>query len=129
MARDLNFEAAPLAEEFDVGDDSDLPGFAQPYTQDDIDALVNSPGASVDERRALLTRMLDDLRSREEMDRADEYDGLIGQLQAALATLDLPADGLGGPGAFAFDEADRPLQPDAILERAEEEGAETAEET
>ena len=34
MARDLHFAESPLAEEFDVGDDSDLPGYDQPVSKD-----------------------------------------------------------------------------------------------
>ena len=121
MAKDLRFQAMPLAEEFDVGDDSDLPGFDQPYTLDDINAILNSPTGSVDERRELLRRMRDDLQARQGMDEASEYDDLIEQVSGALAALDDPGDGIGTPGAFAFDPEDRALAPDEILERAEEE--------
>ena len=121
MAKDLRFQAMPLAEEFDVGDDSDLPGFDQPYTLDDIDAILNSPSSTVEERRELLRRMLDDLQARQGMDEASEYDDLIEQVSGALSVLDEPSDGIGTPGAFAFDPEDRALAPDEILERAEEE--------
>src|SRR3712207_3075608 len=121
MAKDLRFQSNPLAEEFDVGDDSDLPGFDQPYTRDDVDAILNSPDASVDERRELLRRMADDLQARQGMDEASEYDDLIEQVRGAMAALDEPGDGIGTPGAFAFDSEDRALAPDEILERAEEE--------
>jgi hypothetical protein len=123
MAKDLRFQASPLAEEFDVGDDSDLPGFDQPYTRDDVDAVLNSPSASVEERRELLLRMVDDLQARQGMDEGNEYGELIEEIRDALATLDEPGDGIGTPGAFAFDPDDRALAPDEIMERAEEEAA------
>jgi hypothetical protein len=121
MAKDLHFSATPLAEEFDVGDDSDLPGYDQPIAQDDIDAVLNSAAGTVEERRAQLLVMLDDLRGRQEMDESGEYRGLVEQLEAALAELDVPGDGVGTPDAYAFDPADQVLQPDEILEREEDE--------
>jgi hypothetical protein len=121
MAKDLRFQATPLAEEFDVGDDSDLPGFDQPYSRDDVDAILNSPSGTLEERRDALRRMLDDLRARTGMDEAEEYGDLIDDIGGALATLAAPSDGIGTPGAFAFDPDDRALAPDEILERAEDE--------
>ena len=121
MAKDLRFQSMPLAEEFDVGDDSDLPGFDQPYTLDDIDAVLNSPNASIEERRSLLSRMLDDLEARQGMDEAREFGDLIAQLRGALDTLEEPPDGIGTPGAYAFDPDDRAMSPDEILERDEAE--------
>jgi hypothetical protein len=128
MAKDLRFPTMPLAEEFDVGDDSDLPGLDQPYTRDDIDAILNSPGASLEERRELLRRMADDLKARQGMDEASEFGDLIEEMNDALASLDQPADGLGTPAAYAFAPEDRALAPDEILERAEEEEARDREE-
>jgi hypothetical protein len=124
MAKDLRFPTMPLAEEYDVGDDSDLPGYDQPITQDDIDAVLNSARGTVEERRQLLRRMLDDLQARQGMDESAEFSDLIGEIDRALATLDMPSDGVGTPGAYAHDAADRDLQPDEILERAEDERAE-----
>jgi hypothetical protein len=121
MAKDLRFQSTPLAEEYDVGDDSDLPGYDQPIAQDDIDAVLNSSRGSIEERRALLSRMLDDLRAREGMDESAEYDSLIAQIRAALATLDRPADGLGTPTAYAHEPSERAMQPDEVLERLEDE--------
>jgi hypothetical protein len=121
MARDLRFPVMPVAEEFDVGDDSDLPGYGQPITQDDIDAVLSAASESVEERRALLLRMLDDMSTRQGMDQSHEYDGLVRQIQDALATLALPGDGLGTPDAYALDDSERAEQPDEVLERAEDE--------
>ena len=124
MAKDLRFQSNPLAEEFDVGDDSDMPGFDQPYTLDDVDAILSSPNGTTEERRDLLQRMADDLQARLGMDETGEYGDLLEQIRGALATLASPADGIGTPGAFAFDPEDRALAPDEILERAEEEAEE-----
>ena len=121
MAKDLRFPAMPLAEEYDVGDDSDLPGYDQPITQDDVDAVVSSARGTVAERRELLRRMLDDLQARQGMDVSAEFGDLMGEIERALATLDMPFDGIGTPGAYAHDSADRAVQPDEILERAEDE--------
>lgn len=124
MAKDLHFQSMPLAEDFDVGDDSDLPGLDQPYTLDDVDAILNSPSGTVEERQDLLRRMLEDLQARQGMDQAGEYSGLIEQIRGALATLASPADGIGATGAYGFDADDRVLAPDEIMERAEEEAEE-----
>jgi hypothetical protein len=124
MARNLDSPISPLAEEYDVGDDSDLPGFSQPVTADDIDAILNSGTATEAQKRELLGRTLDDLRTRRGMDEMDEVDDLIRQIQSALAALRSPADGTGTPGAYGWDSADRVLQPDEILERREEEDRE-----
>ena len=121
MAKDLHFQSNPLAEEFDVGDDSDMPGFDQPYTLDDVDAILSSPNATTEERRDLLQRMADDLQARQGMDETGEYGDLIEQIRGALATLEAPADGIGTPGSYAFDPDDRAMAPDEIMERAEDE--------
>ena len=123
MAKDLRFPTMPLAEEYDVGDDSDLPGYDQPITQDDIDAILNSGRGTEEERRELLRRMRDDLVARQGMDESEEFGGLIDEIDGALATLGQPSDGLGTPGAFAHDAGDRAMQPDEIMERAEDERA------
>lgn len=128
MAKDLRFETTPLAEEFDVGGDADLPGVDQPYTRDDVDALLNSRSASVADRREMLARMLDDLQVRQGMDETNEHGDLAEDVRGALATLDEPADGISTPGDFGFDPDDRALAPDEILERAEEEEARQREE-
>lgn len=127
MARDLHFPTMPMAEEYDVGDDSDLPGFDQPVTMDDLDAVVNSGRATVDEKRGILVRMLDDLQAREGMDESGEYSGLTDRIRDALASLEGPAEGIGTPGAYGFDAGDRVMQPDEILEREEAEAAERRE--
>ena len=121
MPRDLRFQSMPLAEDFDVGDDSDMPGFGQPIAQDDIDALLNSPTASEEERRSLLQSVRDDLKGRQGLDESGEYQSLIDQLEQALATLSLTADGVGTPEAFALDSDERDAPPDELLERAEDE--------
>ena len=121
MAKELHFPSMPLAEEFDVGDDSDLPGFDQPYTLDDIGAILNSADASVEERREVLRRMADDLQARQGMDEASEFGDLLDEVRGALASLSETGDG--ATGGFTSDPADLALAPDEILERAEEEAA------
>jgi hypothetical protein len=121
MATNLRPQASPFAEEFEVGDDSDLPGFDQPVTGDDIDALVSSGRATEQSKRAILMRMRDDLLTRRDMDEAGEFTDLIERIEAALSVLHGGADGAGTPSAYGFDAADRALQPDEILERAEAE--------
>src|SRR5688572_17240246 len=116
MARDHQFQSTPLAEDFDVGDDSDMPGDDQPITQDDIDEILNSPNATVEERRAMLLELLNDIGARRGMDADNEYDSLAGEIGAALATLDAAGDGIGTPGAYGFDPEDRAQSPDDILE-------------
>ena len=128
MAKDLRSQMTPLAEDFDVGDDSDLPGFDQPYTLDDVDAVLSSASASIEERREILRRMLNDLQARRGMDETNEYGDLIEGVRGALATLDEPVDGTRAPGALAFDTDDSALAPDEIMERAEDEEARGREE-
>lgn len=128
MAKDLRFQASPLAEEFDVGDDSDMPGFDQPYTRDDVDAVLNAASTSVEERRGLLLRMVDDLQARQGMDEANEYADLIEEIRSALATLSDSEEIDETAEVFAFDPADHALAPDEIMERAEEEAARDREE-
>ena len=99
------------------------PGFDQPYTSDDVGAIVSAADATVEERCEVLRRMLDDLENRQDMDRTQEFAPLIDEVRAALAALSEPADGIGPPGAFAYDPEDRALAPDEILEREEEEEA------
>jgi hypothetical protein len=82
---------------------------------------LNSPSGTVEERRDLLRRMADDLQARQGMDESDEYSDLLEQVRGALAALGQPADGIGTPGAYAFDPEDRALAPDEIMERAEDE--------
>lgn len=124
MATNVHMPVSPLSADYDVGDDSDLPGFGQPITIDDIDAVLSSGRGTVEERRGILGSMLDDLRARHGMDVSREYDYLIERIEDALASLDGPADGLGTPEAYAHDAETRPEQPDEILERMEEEAAE-----
>ena len=121
MARDHQFQSTPLAEDYEVGDDSDMPGDDQPITQDDIDEILNSPNATVEERRAMLLELLDDIGTRRGMDETNEYYGLAGEIAAALAALDAAGDGIGTPGAYGFAPEDRAQSPDEILERQEEE--------
>ena len=123
MSRNHQFQSTPLAENFDVGDDSDLPGNDQPITQDDIDEILNSPSSSVDERRAMLMDLLDDINARRGMDPANDYTSMAEEISAALAALDDPGDGIGTPGAFGFDPDDRAASPEEILEREEDEAA------
>ena len=124
MPTNIHVPVSPLSADFDVGDDSDIPGYGQPITIDDIDAVVNSARGTVAERREILGSMLDDLRARQGMDETEEFDYLIDRIDDALAALDLPADGIGTPGAYAHDADMRPEQPDEILERKEEEDLE-----
>ena len=121
MARDHHFQSTPLAEDFEVGDDSDLPGRDQPITQDEIDEILNSPDTSVDERRAMLMDLLEDVRTRRSMDPADQFDSLAQEIEAALAALDASGDGIGTPGAFGFAPEDRVDSPEDILQRQEDE--------
>jgi hypothetical protein len=121
MARDVRFPTTPVAEDFEVGDDSDSPGFDQPFSGDDIDALVSSGRGTVIERREMLQRARADLEQRRVMDESGDAAALVARIDDALATLAAPADGIGTPGAYAHDARDRAMQPDEILEREEDE--------
>jgi hypothetical protein len=124
MPREMHSHTTPLAEDFEAGDDSDLPGLDQPVTSDDIGAILNSARASSEAKRAELLRIRDDLIARSGMQESGEHDGLIADIDDALSMLDSAAQGAGGPEAYGFDPDDRVLQPDEIAERAEEARAE-----
>ncbi|SEQ36156.1 hypothetical protein SAMN05216548_10489 [Faunimonas pinastri] len=126
MSRDTR-EGSPISADFDVGDDSDLPGYDQPISADDIDAVLSGPEGSVEERRAVLTGMLDQLRTRGGMDESDEFGSLVSRVEDALATLESPAEDFGTPGGYGMDPDDRLDQPDEILERQEDYEAEERE--
>ena len=127
MSRFQDKPSSPLAEDFRVGDDDDMPGLDEPITMDDIDAVLFSPSGSIEERRETLVSMLNDLDTRRSMeadsDMGTDLQALVDRIEDALASLDADATGDGTPGAFGFDPADRVEQPDEILERAEEEAA------
>jgi hypothetical protein len=121
MVRGQHFPTTPIAE--DIGDDSDLSRLDQPYTADDIDAILNASGDTVEERRALLLQMLDDLQARRGMEEGREDADLLAEIRNALAILRGPPEGI-GPDTFYGDTDVRQLAPDEILERAEEEAEE-----
>ena len=120
MARDSGLQSSPFGENFDVGDDSDLPAFDQPYGFDDIDAIRSDSGATVAQRREQLRRMLDDLRARRGMDQTGEFDELIQEVRGALSSLALSAD---DSVDMILSGEDAAMAPDEILERAEDEAA------
>lgn len=73
-----------------VGDDADTPGISQPFTQAEIEDLVNDTTMPIEERVERLHGMAETLGTREEMDRGGEFDPLIEQINEALGLL---ADG------------------------------------
>jgi hypothetical protein len=121
MSRELHIQATPLAEDFEPGDDGDLPGLDQPVTSDDIAAIVGSSRISSQAKSAMLQQIRDDLQTRDRLEQRGELDGLIGEVEAGLRAVDQSGDGIGTPAAYGFDAETRVLQPDEILERAEEE--------
>ena len=120
MAREIDRPGSSLAAEFDVGDDDDLPGVGQPYTADDIDAILNSSRGSTDEKRDLLSKIRNDLEARSSMDMEDETTSLFDRIDDALATLGTRGDGDGTPSAYGMDPQTRTDQPDEELERLED---------
>jgi hypothetical protein len=127
MSRFPDKPGSPLAEDYRVGDDDDMPGLDEPISVDDIDAVLFSPRGSTEDRRATLQAMLGELQTRQSMD-ADsdmqtDIQALTERIQDALASLDGDGEGDGTPGAYGFDPDMRAEQPDEILERAEDEAA------
>ena len=131
MPRFPDKPGSPLAEDYRVGDDDDMPGLDEPISIDEIDAVLFSASGSTEDRRETLQAMLGELRTRQSMeadsDMQTDIQALIDRIEDALASLDGGPDGDGTPDAFGFDPDARAEQPDEILERAEEEAA--AEET
>lgn len=124
MARDIDTGGSPLAVEFDVGGDDDMPGLAQPLTSDDIDALLSSTRGSATEKRHLLGQIRDDLEARRGMDLSGDMEVLIQRIDDALATLSAAPDEYGTPASYGMDPQLRASSPEEELERAEEEAAE-----
>ena len=120
MARDIDRPGSSLAAEFDVGGDDDLPGLGQPYTADDIDAILSSSRGTTEEKRELLLKIRNDLEVRSSMDMEDDAASLFRRIDDALATLAAPGDGYGTPSAYGMDPQTRTSQPDEELERLEE---------
>jgi hypothetical protein len=128
MPRFPDKPGSPLAEDYRVGDDDDMPGLDEPISVDDIDAVLFSPRGSLEERRETLLAMLHELQTRQSMD-ADsdmqtDIQALVDRIEDALASLDADPTGDGTPDAYGFDPDLRAEQPDEILERAEDEAAE-----
>ena len=121
MAREIRMSGQPGAEDIEAGDDSDSPGLDRPYSADDIDAIVNSPGASVAERRAALSSLLADAEARLGMDETGDQADIADEIRRALSALQQTADGIGGPGAYGLDPDDQVIEPDEILERDQHE--------
>jgi hypothetical protein len=119
MTREVRFPASPIAEDLEVGDDSDLPGLDQPLTIDDIDAILGSARGTVAQRRELLSRAREDLLQRAAMDETGEFADLAARVDDALAALGQAGEVVGPPGAIAHDASERAMQPDEILEREE----------
>jgi hypothetical protein len=127
MSRFPDKPGSPLAEDYRVGDDDDMPGLNEPISIDDIDAVLFSASGSLEDRRETLTAMLGELQTRQSMD-ADsdmqtDIQALMDRIQDALASLDEDPAGDGTPDAYGLDPDIRAEQPDEILERAEEEAA------
>jgi hypothetical protein len=127
MPRFSDKPGSPLAEDYRVGDDDDMPGLDEPISIDEIDAVLFSASGSMEDRRETLAAMLGELQTRQSMD-ADsdmqtDMQALIDRIQDALASLDGDPEGDATPGAYGFDPDMRADQPDEILERAEEEAA------
>ncbi|HEX2256881.1 MAG TPA: hypothetical protein VHG92_09345 [Afifellaceae bacterium] len=120
MPRNADRPGSPLAEEFDVGGDSDMPGADQPVTLDDIDAIIYSPRGTVEERCAALRAILDDLEVRHSMDLSTDLDELAARAREGLRQLQ-GSQGTGTPSSYGFDPDERVDQPDLIQERRENE--------
>jgi len=117
----------PTAADYAVGGDADEPGFAQPITIDDMEALAHSARGTAEERRETLKAMIAELEARRSMDRAHEVDPLIARGRELLAALSREGSGEGDPEGFGFAPEDRTDRPDEILERREEQAREDLE--
>jgi hypothetical protein len=121
MPRQTDRRGSPFAEDFQAGGDADLPGADYPVTQDDIDALIASPAASIGERRRLLESALADLDARAAMDQGRDLAPLAARLRDALDALDRRSAGDATPSAYGLDPDERRERPDEEQERRESE--------
>tara|TARA_R110002020_G_scaffold14638_6_gene51822 strand:- start:2458 stop:2730 length:273 start_codon:yes stop_codon:yes gene_type:complete len=71
-----------------IGGDADLGGIAQTITADDIDAVLMSP-APIEDRLESLTAMRGELEARSHVDRGNEMEPLISQIDGGIALLSM----------------------------------------
>ena len=99
-----------------------MPGFDQPYTSDDIEAIVSAADATVEERCEVLRRILNDLENRQDMDRTQEFAPLIDEVRPPLPpSANRPT--ASGRRALSPTILTNGRSLDEILEREEEEDA------
>ncbi|MBZ8135281.1 hypothetical protein [Afifella sp. IM 167] len=114
----------PTAADYAVGGDADEPGFSQPITLDDMEALAHSARGSLEARRETLKAMVGELEVRRSIDRGNEMDPLIARGRELLSALSAEGTGEGDPEAYGLAPEDRLTRPDEIIERREEEARE-----
>lgn len=89
-----------------VGGDGDTPGLSQPVTIDEIQDILLSPHP-IEERRARLMGLRDDLNARAAGDMGSEFEPLLREIDGALATLDTPGDVVGMRDSVGLDPNER----------------------
>ena len=84
-----------------VGGDGDTPGLSQPITSDEIQDVLMSEHP-LEQRRARLVEIRNDLASRDAGDRGNEFGPLLAEVESAIATLEGDGDVLGTRDALGL---------------------------
>ena len=89
-----------------VGGDGDMPGLSQPVTTDDIQDILMSD-RPLEDRKMRLMELRRDMEARAAGDMGGEFDGLVAEIDGALATLEGPADTYASRGSLGLDTQNR----------------------
>lgn len=80
------------AVDVEVGEDDDMPGIAQELTTDDIDDIAFDTERSVEDRRAELHSLLQDIRARRAGDYMGDMREIAEHLRDRIASLSNPQE-------------------------------------
>jgi hypothetical protein len=93
--------------DMEIGGDDDMPGIAQELTTDDIDDLALDSDSPIEERRARLIEIRDELRTRRASDMLGDQAALLDYVEDRLADIGAPVDRDGFLEGMAMDSDSR----------------------
>lgn len=108
----------PTANDYEVGDNADPSGIAQPIRQDDVDAIMVS-AAPVQTRRVQLEQLRRQITTRDAGDFGDDMDALLVAIERAITSLDAETDTEATRDDIGMDPGERldTAPPDEFRER------------
>ncbi|MDZ4761106.1 MAG: hypothetical protein SGJ21_08550 [Alphaproteobacteria bacterium] len=112
--------------DIELGGDDDLPGIALELTVDDVDDIALSPGIPLEDRRARLRELRDDLKGRQSSDMMGDSEDMLAYVEGRIADLDTPADSDGMLESIAMDADSRSDDDDPADHIDDEEDDDTA---